>query len=144
MLQPEFMLADPPIAEAPEGFLSLRARASRRDIRSAFALMAGYAAVVLALLPWATLHGPPIPQLVAIFTTGIIVAEFATACLLLTLTGDKPDWLVLFVSCAYLFSSLMGIAHVITFPFSASGPSLSLPSSISQSMPGMPCRKEAP
>jgi signal transduction histidine kinase/CheY-like chemotaxis protein len=116
MTEPEFTLADPLIAEGPEGFLSLRALASRRDIRSAFALMAGYAAVVLALFPWATLHGPPIPQSVAVFTTGIIVAEFATACLLLTLTGDKPDWLILFVSCAYLYSSLMGIAHVLTFP----------------------------
>jgi signal transduction histidine kinase len=103
-------------AEVPEGFLSLRAPASRRDIRLAFACMAGYAVVVLAVFPWATLHGPSIPQSVAVFTTGIIVAEFATACLLLTLTGDKPDWLVLFVTCAYLFSALMGVAHVLTFP----------------------------
>ena len=103
-------------SEASEGFLSLRAPASRREIRAAFVLMAGYAAVVLALVPWATLQGPSIPQSVAVFTTGIVVAEFATACLLMTLIGDEPDWLVLLVSCAYLFSALMGIAHVLTFP----------------------------
>ena len=116
MTQPETTLADPLLAEVPEGFLSLRAPASRLDIRLAFALMAGYAAVVLAVFPWATLHGPPIPQTVAVFTTGIVVAEFATACLLLTLLIDEPDWLVLFVNCAYLFSALMGVAHVLTFP----------------------------
>jgi hypothetical protein len=65
--------------------------------------MVGYAAVVLALFPWATLHGPSLPQSVAVFTTGMVVAEFATACLLMTLVSDEPDWLVLFTSCAYLF-----------------------------------------
>ena len=116
MTQSDTTLADPLLAEVPEGFLSIRTPASRRDIRLAFALMAGYAAVVLAVFPWATLHGPPIPQTVAVFTTGIVVAEFATACLLLILLSDEPDWLVLFVSCAYLFSALMGVAHVLTFP----------------------------
>jgi signal transduction histidine kinase/CheY-like chemotaxis protein len=116
MTQPEATLVDPLLAEVPEGFLSLRAPASQRDIRFAFALMAGYAAVVLVLFPWATLHGPSVPQSVAVFTTGIVVAEFATACLLMTLLGDEPDWLVLVASCAYLFSTLMGIAHVLTFP----------------------------
>jgi signal transduction histidine kinase/CheY-like chemotaxis protein len=103
-------------SEPSDGFASLRAPASRREIQAAFALIAGYVAVVLVLAPWATLQGPSIPQSVAVFTTGIIVAEFATACLLRALIGDEPDWLILMVSCAYLYSALMGIAHLLTFP----------------------------
>jgi signal transduction histidine kinase/CheY-like chemotaxis protein len=102
--------------EAEEALLSLREPASQRERRTAIALMVGYAAIVLGLMPLATLHGPSIPQSVTVFTTGIIVTEFATACLLMTLTRDEPDWLILLVSCAYLFSALMGIAHLLTFP----------------------------
>ena len=57
----------------------LRAPVDRRELKGALGLVVGYVAVVLAVAPWATLHGPPIPQTVSVFTTGIIVAELATA-----------------------------------------------------------------
>jgi signal transduction histidine kinase len=99
-----------------DGLLSLRAPVSRRELYTALALIAGYVALILALVPWATLRGPAIPPSVAVFTTGIIIAEFATAFLLITQVRDEPNWSVLLISCAYLFSSLMGIAHLLTFP----------------------------
>ena len=94
----------------------LRAPVDRRELKGALGLVVGYVAVVFAIAPWATLHGPPIPQTVSVFTTGIIVAELATAFLLVTQVWEEPDWSVLLISCAYLFSTLMGIAHLLTFP----------------------------
>jgi len=94
----------------------LRAPVDRRELKGALGLVVGYVAVVFAIAPWATLHGPPIPQTVSVFTTGIIVAELATAFLLVTQVWEEPDWSVLLISCAYLFSTLMGIARLLTFP----------------------------
>jgi hypothetical protein len=52
-----------------------------------------------------------VPVVVAVFTTGIVVAELSVAFLLISQLWHEPDWSVLFVSCAYLFSGTMGIAH---------------------------------
>jgi hypothetical protein len=38
--------------------LSLRAPVSRRALYTALALIAGYVALMIALVPWATLRGP--------------------------------------------------------------------------------------
>ena len=94
----------------------LRAPVDRRELKGALGLVVGYVAVLFAVAPWATLHGPSIPQTVSVFTTGIIVAELATAFLLITQVWEGPDWSILLISCAYLFSTLMGIAHLLTFP----------------------------
>jgi hypothetical protein len=102
--------------EQQQAAFFLRAPVDRRELKGALGLVVGYVAVVLAVAPWATLHGPPIPQTVSVFTTGIIVAEVATAFLLVTQVWEEPDWSVLLISCAYLFSTLMGIAHLLTFP----------------------------
>ena len=102
--------------EQQQAAFFLRAPVHRRELKGALGLVVGYVAVVLAVAPWATLHGPSIPQTVSVFTTGIIVAELATAFLLVTQVWEEPDWSVLLISCAYLFSTLMGIAHLLTFP----------------------------
>jgi hypothetical protein len=69
----------------------LRAPVDRRELKGALGLVVGYVAVVFAIAPWATLYGPPIPQTVSVFTTGIIVAELATAFLLVTQVWEEPD-----------------------------------------------------
>jgi hypothetical protein len=102
--------------EKGEASLLSNAPTTRRELHSAIGLMAVYLVLILALVPWSALPGPSLPQSVAVFTTGIIVAELATAFLLISQIKGEPDWSVLLISCAYLFSGLMGIAHVLTFP----------------------------
>lgn len=75
-----------------------------------------YAIVIVVLAPFARLQGPVLPVVVPIFTTAIVVCELATAFLVLEQLPQERSWSVLFIGCAYLFSSLMGVAHVLTFP----------------------------
>lgn len=79
-------------------------------------MMVGYVALMLAIVPWAALQGPALPTSVAVFTTGMVVAELATAFLLAGQIYREPDWSILLIACAYLYSALMAIAHILTFP----------------------------
>ncbi len=80
------------------------------------ALIAAYVCFIAAEAPFAARQGPEIPQLVSLFTSGIVIAELATAFLLLRATpfGRTPATVLLGV--AYLYSALMGVVHLATFP----------------------------
>jgi signal transduction histidine kinase len=100
----------------PSGVVPLSAPCTPRQWRTAAAAMAGYAVLVLALTPWARVQGPVMPQITAVFTTGIIVSDLATGFVLLQQLRTTPAWSVLLIACAYLYSTLMGVAHLLTFP----------------------------
>jgi len=103
-------------AGAPPGAVPLSVPYSARHRRMALAALAAYVALLLAIAPFARLHGPTLPQIVAVFTTGIIVSDLATAFLLLRQLSTTPAWSVLLIGCAYLYSAPMGVAHLLTFP----------------------------
>jgi len=97
------------------GLLS-RSPASERERRTVIAMMVGYVALMLIVLPWATVQGPALPTSVAVFTTGMVVAELATVFLLAGQIYREPDTSILLIACAYLYSALMATAHILTFP----------------------------
>jgi signal transduction histidine kinase/CheY-like chemotaxis protein len=103
-------------APAPPRAVPLSVPYSARQRRTALLALAAYVALLLAIAPFARLHGPVMPQIVAVFTTGIIVCDLATAFLLLRQLSTTPAWSVLLIGCAYLYSAPMGVAHLLTFP----------------------------
>jgi signal transduction histidine kinase len=95
---------------------SFLAVSSRRALVNGFTLLAGYLIVLAVLAPWARASGPEFPQLVTVFTTGIVVADLATSFLLVNQCRGTPYRGLLLIGCAYLFSALFGTAHLLTFP----------------------------
>jgi hypothetical protein len=76
----------------------------------------GFAVLALALLPVASRPAPALPGIVALFVAVIFVTELSTSFLLLVRFRAAPSWSVLVLGCAYLYSGLMLIPHLLTFP----------------------------
>jgi PAS domain S-box-containing protein len=75
-----------------------------------------YSVIAFALLPIASNPGPEVPGITAVFGGVIFVTELSTAFLLFLRFREMPGWSLLFLACAYLFSALMVVPHVLTFP----------------------------
>ncbi len=80
------------------------------------AIVCVYAAACVALLPFATLAGPAIPGINSGFTVGIFVTEITVAFLLFVRFREQRDMALLVLACAYLFSALMAVPYLLTFP----------------------------
>lgn len=87
--------------------------ADKRLIGSAIGV---YVLAVLAVLPWVTRQLPSFPPTVTIFTTWMVFADLATAYVLGRHIRRHESRSLLLLCCAYLYSALMGIAHILTFP----------------------------
>ena len=85
-------------------------------LRVTAAFIALYAAVTLALLPFAREPGPEMPGFNAAFAAGVFVAELATSFLLLIRFRQTLKASVLLLANAYLFSALMAIAYLLAYP----------------------------
>jgi PAS domain S-box-containing protein len=75
-----------------------------------------YSIVVLALIPIASRPGPEIPGITGVFGGVMFATELATSFLLFSRFREIPVGSVLVLGCAYLFSALMVVPHVLTFP----------------------------
>jgi hypothetical protein len=81
------------------------------------ALAAG-ALIVLALtlLPVADRPMPALPGIVGLSAVGFLVTELSTSFLLLVRFRAVRTWSLLLLACAYFYSGLMPIPHLLTFP----------------------------
>ena len=84
--------------------------------RITIAIICFYAALAIAVIPFAALPGPEIPGFVALFVTGILISELSTSFLLFVRARDSHPWSLLLLGCAYLFSALMSVSQLLTFP----------------------------
>jgi signal transduction histidine kinase/CheY-like chemotaxis protein len=102
------MIADPlEIPQRPPSTAQLRI----------FALLSLlYAAITLAMIPWAREPGPADPHIVVVYGIGILVADVFTALLLGTLYRGTGRPALLVLTCAYLYGGLMAGAHMAVFP----------------------------
>src|SRR5574339_310433 len=83
----------------------------------AFALLSFmYGAISVAIFPYASEPGPADPNIVVVYSIGILVADLCTAGLLGALYRDSGRGSLLILTCAYLYGGLMAIAHLVTFP----------------------------
>jgi PAS domain S-box-containing protein len=112
------MILDRELGRPPKPVVNVLSNtpATPGQIRYGLIAVAFYIVLVASLVPWAWIPGPVMPQVVSIFTTGIVVAELATAFLLVSQTIEERSVSGLLLGCAYLYSALFGIAHILTFP----------------------------
>lgn len=73
-------------------------------------------AAVLVLLPLAASNGPEFTAITPAFASVVFVTELTTSFLLFVQFRHLRTWSLLLLGCAYLFSSLMPILHLLTFP----------------------------
>ena len=84
--------------------------------KTTVAIAVAYACAAAALLTVADRPGPLIPGISAFFAAGVFVTELATAFLLVVRFREVRTWSLLLLACAYLYSSLMALPYVLTFP----------------------------
>ena len=89
---------------------------SPAQLRSFALLSILYAAVTVAVIPWASAPGPADPNIVVVYGIGILVADLCTAALLGALYRGSGRAAFLILTCAYLYGALMAAAHMATFP----------------------------
>ena len=83
---------------------------------AAVAAIGAYLALAAGLVPWATQPGPELTGLIPFFVAGVLVAELATSFLLFSAFSERRTWPLLLLGCGYLYSGLMSIPHLLTFP----------------------------
>lgn len=92
------------------------APAERRHRRVALGTVAVSALVFAAALPFAKVQLPAFPAFIASYQSALFVSDLVTAALLFAqyaFLGSRP---LLALATGYLFTSLMAIAHALTFP----------------------------
>jgi hypothetical protein len=80
------------------------------------AMIGAYAAAGLVILPFARQPGPIVPGLSTFFAAGVFVTELSTAFLLFVRARDNRAVSQLTLACAYLYSALMAVPYLLTFP----------------------------
>jgi two-component sensor histidine kinase len=101
--------------------------------RVTLGLIVAFAAVAIALLPFAKLPGPELPGINGVFSAVVFVAEISIGFLLFVRFRQQPVRSLLLLGCAYLFSAMMAVLYVLTFPgaLMAVGPVLGTQQSVS-------------
>jgi PAS domain S-box-containing protein len=74
------------------------------------------ATATLAFLPVATMPVGTAPGVVPLFVAAVFATEVATSYLLFTSFEADRQWDQLLLASAYLYSALMAVVHVLTFP----------------------------
>jgi hypothetical protein len=68
----------------------------------------------LGLLPIAAEPSPKVPGLIALFASGFLITGLST--ILVARFREACTWSLLLLCCAYFYSGLMTIPHLLTFP----------------------------
>jgi PAS domain S-box-containing protein len=86
------------------------------SFRLTFISICVYAMAALAIVPIAAHPGPEIPGITALFVGIVFVTQLGTSFLLFVRFRETATWSLLLLGCAYLFSALMVIPHLLAFP----------------------------
>lgn len=84
--------------------------------RLALAIMAGLILYSAAVLPFASQPGPEAPSFIGIYQTAVIICDLLTAVLLLFQFRHFRHTGVLVLGAGYLFTGLIAIVHMLSFP----------------------------
>src|SRR5215468_9720387 len=102
------------------GAESERASARSAPARSAFkisiAFICTYAIFALAVLPFAEKPGPNAPAISLLFGATVFATELPTSLLLFVRFRANQHWSLLILGSAFLYSALMVVPHLLTFP----------------------------
>src|SRR5258708_31101198 len=99
------------------------APAARREWRLAAAVVVVSLLAFAAAAPFAKTPLAPLPAFIPIYESALVLGDFATAVLLFGQFSILRSRALLVLASAYLFTSLVTVAHALTFPgvFSATG-----------------------
>lgn len=116
------MRTDLELAEAVDGSL-INLRPTRHQRWNALAVAVTLLTGLAASVPFADVALPPINQFIPVFETAVILTDLITAVLLFSQSRIYRSRAVLALASGYLFTSLIVIPHVLTFPgaFSPTG-----------------------
>src|SRR5215470_13837504 len=102
------------------GAESDRISARNAPAHSAFtisiAFICTYAIFALAVIPFAGYPGPKVPGISVLFAATILATELPTSLLLFVRFRANPHWSLLILGSAFLYSALMVVPHLLTFP----------------------------
>src|SRR5262247_86156 len=75
-----------------------------------------YAIFTLAVMPFAGYPGPKAPAISLLFGATVFATELPTSLLLFVRFRANPRWSLLILGSAFLYSALMVVPHLLTFP----------------------------
>lgn len=104
-----------PFAASPRNLLSTLPAGRREHVRAAF-MLALSVVLFLACAPIAKMVLPPIPAFLSAYQAALFLADTVTAALLLGQFAIRGSAGLLVLGCAYLFSGVMAMLHVTSFP----------------------------
>jgi diguanylate cyclase (GGDEF)-like protein len=114
--------AEPILSAEPAVFLSALS-ADRGECLLAGAVIVASAAMFIALAPFAKMPLAPLPAFIPIYQSALVINDVVTVVFLLEQSRLSQSRALAFLAGGYLFTALMSIAHVMTFPglFSPTG-----------------------
>jgi two-component sensor histidine kinase len=89
---------------------------SERAYRWILAAIFLYGVAAVAVMKVAQEKGPDLPSITPFLVAGVLATELPTSFLLFVLMRGVRTWSLLILGCAYLYSSLMAVFHLLTFP----------------------------
>ena len=90
--------------------------AERNERRLALGVVLISAAIFLALVPFAKVPLTPVMAFIPIYQSGLAINDLITAVLLFGQFAFLRSRALLALAAGYLFTALMAIAHMLTFP----------------------------
>ena len=96
--------------------ISARGPPANSAFRISIAFICTYAIFALAVIPFAKNPGPEIPGITALFVATVFATELSTSFLLFVHFRANPHWSLLTLGSAFLYSALMVVPHLLTFP----------------------------
>jgi two-component sensor histidine kinase len=101
---------------AESGRISERSAPAHSAFTISIAFICTYAIFALAVIPFARNPGPTIPGISVLFAATVFATELPTGLLLFVRFRANPHWSLLILASAFLFSALMVVPHLLTFP----------------------------
>jgi PAS domain S-box-containing protein len=96
--------------------ISARSASAHSAFTISIAFICTYAIFALAVIPFAENPGPKVPAIILLFGATVFATELPTSLLLFVRLRANPHWSLLILGSAFLYSALMVVLYVLTFP----------------------------
>jgi two-component sensor histidine kinase len=96
--------------------ISARSAPAHSAFTISIAFICTYAIFALAVIPFAGNPGPKVPGISVLFAATVLATELPTSLLLFVRFRANPHWSLLLLGSAFLYSALMVVPHLLTFP----------------------------
>jgi two-component sensor histidine kinase len=104
------------VSGAEVDHISARGPPANSAFTISIAFICTCAIFALAVIPFTANPGPVIPGITAVFVTIVFATELSTSFLLFVHFRANPHWSLLILGSAFLYSALMVVPHLLTFP----------------------------